>query len=249
MRIKVWNAFASNNSGSYTIVGSFDSPEIAATTAAELASVMKAHEQWLLDHEGKPATTPSPLALLAEKYGITGQEDAGQRDDWPQYSANNVPQAFAIERKVIIHHEYTVTLPRLFGYLFYILGGRVDQELNHAHNHILALFELWIPWDQRDKIDIKQAIAETVRELNAKDGPLSTEIVKDYFEPAWQADERFGYPNLTIGAAFSDLLAGFTAVEKIAEKNHMRTLVKVFEAYDNKDPFTFLRPSSPSIEV
>jgi hypothetical protein len=47
VKIKIWQAFASNNSGSYTIVGSFGTPEQAAEVAAALREMAERHTVWL----------------------------------------------------------------------------------------------------------------------------------------------------------------------------------------------------------
>ena len=54
MRIRIWNAYASNNSGSYTIVGRFESDESAAKLAAELLAVVKAQSAWAAANGGQP---------------------------------------------------------------------------------------------------------------------------------------------------------------------------------------------------
>jgi hypothetical protein len=66
MQIHIWNAFASNNSGSYTIVGAFPTEAAAAQVAAELLPIMAAQTQWFEDR----APAPSPLAQLVKKSGI-----------------------------------------------------------------------------------------------------------------------------------------------------------------------------------
>lgn len=60
MRIQVWQAFASNNSGSYTIAGRFEDAAIAHTVAAELGELIVAHSAWLRDHPWED-TDGSPL--------------------------------------------------------------------------------------------------------------------------------------------------------------------------------------------
>lgn len=248
MRIRIWNSFASNNSGSYTIVGSFDSPELASEIASELAELMRAHAQWLDSEQGpnkQKAPEGSPLAAFVSKHGLHETEDVGTGDDWPQYDGDNVPKAFAVDRKVIIHSGYTVTMPRVFGEYFYSRGGRVDHELNHAHHPIVGVFELWIPWQERKEIDVPAKVKSTIEALQAEGGPLVTGL-KEGHRPAWRAGDDFGEANLTIGAVFEDLLAGFTAVERVAKANGFRAEVKVFEAWGEGDPLAFLRQTDPA---
>lgn len=244
MRIKIWNAFASNNSGSYTIVGSFPTAELASDVASELAALMEAHELWLQSLGNNSDDGPSPLSMFADKHRLVRNEDIGTGDDWPQYSSNNLPQAFAINHQVIIHHDYTVTLPSSFGQYFYVRGGRVVHELNHAHHPIVAVFELYVPWQERHKVDVKAKVSSLLEALNAPDGPLIKLVKPTKYPPAWQQSKGgFGEADLTVGAIFDDLPTGFTAVDRIAKAHGMQTLVEVFESYGDADPVAFLRSS------
>ena len=59
---------------------------------------------------------PSPLERLA----IDEQLDwEGTDDEWPEYAGDNTPQVLALGEQVILHHDYTVSLPRVFGAFFY----------------------------------------------------------------------------------------------------------------------------------
>ncbi len=250
VRIRAWNAFASNNSGSYTIVGSFTSADVATEVAAELSALVRAHAAWLeVDgaKEGPAAEGESPLRVFAKKHELTPYEDDGYADDWPRYSNDNTPQTFAVDRNVVIHHDYTVTLPRLFGEYFYARGGRVSHELNHAHHPLVAVFEFWFPWQKRVEANAPARVTAVLRDLHADDGPL----VKDvpfWHLPAWQAKDSFGDPTLTVGAIFDDLLPGFTAVARIAAVHGFRLGMKVFETFDGADFLAFMRPSAPRLE-
>ncbi len=244
MRIHIWNAFASNNSGSYTIVGSFPSSETAADVAAELAALMQAHDLWLQSFENSTAfDEPSPLSKFADLHGLAGNENVGTSDDWPQHNSDNVPQVFAINHQVVIHHDYTVTLPVMFGHYFYARGGRVQHELDHAHHPIVGIFELYLPWQERKDVDVNAKVALIVDALTASEGPLMKEIVPGKYPPAWQIKDGFGEPHLTVGAIFADLLAGFKAVDEIAKAAGLKTMVKIFEApSDDVDPLAYMRP-------
>jgi hypothetical protein len=82
VRIRVWNAYASNNSGSYTIVGRFESDESAAQVAAELLGLAKAQSAWVAAN----GPQPSPLAAFATSNGLSTYEGMAGGDDWPTYS-------------------------------------------------------------------------------------------------------------------------------------------------------------------
>jgi ribosomal protein L7/L12 len=251
MKIHLWNAFASNNSGSYTIVGSFPSEELASAIATELSVLMREHTDWLDSRTGAVTAEEadnSPLANFLRLHGLRTSSDGVC--DWPQYGTDNTPQAFAIDSKVIIHHEYTVTLPREFGEYFYSKGGRVEQELNHSHNPIVAICEIWQPWQQRQNEEQAGVNgSQLIESLCQPDGAFVRHSRQGRYAPAWRAGDGLNSADLTIGAVFDDLPAGFAAVNKVAREMSYKTYVKVFEAFDEEaDPLAFLRPSSPPVK-
>ncbi|MFY0562606.1 hypothetical protein ACN28E_02085 [Archangium lansingense] len=248
MKIHVWNAFASNNSGSYTIVGRFEKEELAAQAAAELKEVLDAHGVWwekaysaMKEHE-----RPSPLDVFIQKHGLTGGENIGVWDDWPSFSGRKpAPDVWAIGHQVFVHHDFTISLPRTIGEFIYAREGRVETELDHAHHPIVSIFEFWK--GEHGQEETEKLLAALVDELNAEDGPLVTGIDWNVL-PAWKAGHGFGEPVLRMGAAFEDLPAGFTAVERIARGHNLYLAVKVFEAWPDADPLAFLRPSQPPLK-
>src|SRR5690606_37887446 len=141
MRIRMWNAFASNNSGSYSIVGSFPSAERAEQVAAELLPVIQAHSEWMNTRPrwDEPARedSPSPLEQWVVEQGL--QWSGPSSEEWPEYSDENVPSVIAAGSQVLIHEDYTVSMPKVFGEYFYRRGGRVDIELNHTHHPLIAV--------------------------------------------------------------------------------------------------------------
>jgi hypothetical protein len=148
MKVQIWNAFASNNSGSYTLVGSFRDAELAAEVAAELARVSAEHEAWIQEWSQKgwsKAPTPSPLEAFVLRHQLTRAEwaGAGVGSDWPAYGEDNTPVVWAMGHQVFVHHDYTLTLPGAYGEFFYKRGGRVEAELGHTHHPLVALFHLW----------------------------------------------------------------------------------------------------------
>jgi len=247
MRIRIWNAFASNNSGSYVIVGSFPSEVLAAEVAAELLEVARAHSAWLANYDPAPEP-PSPLAQYAARHGITYDDDE-LGEDWPQYSSSKHPDVWAIGHQVFVHSDYTITMPRAIGHLLYKRGGRVDTEVNHAHHPLVAVFEIYFPWRDRSQIDIPARVQDIVDTLCAADGALTTLRV-DGHAPAWRGvvpdkPAGFGDGELVIGAVFDDLCAGFTAVAAAVHAAGASLRVRVSEAYAEGDPLAFLRPCVP----
>jgi ribosomal protein L7/L12 len=247
MRIRIWNAFASNNSGSYVIVGSFPSEERAAEVAAELREVAQSHSAWLAVYDPAPVP-PSPLAQYAARHGVV-HDDAELGEDWPQHSASDHPDVWAIGHQVFVHSDYTITMPRALGHVMYARGGRVDTEVNHAHHPLVAVFDIYFPWEDRSEIDVPARVQDIVDTLCADDGALTTQRVIGY-PPAWRgavADQPagFGEGDLVVGAVFDDLCAGFTGVAAAVAAVGASLRVRVSEAHGEGDPLAFLRPCVP----
>ncbi|MFO0633222.1 MAG: hypothetical protein U0168_10255 [Nannocystaceae bacterium] len=150
MKIEIWRAFASNNSGSYTIVGSFPGDEAAAAAASELAAVIAEHQAWVQDEAAPP---PSPLRRWAEALGLRALPGDGRDDAWPHYGS--IPKVGAVGSQLLLYVDYTITMPRVFGEFFFLRGGRVDTELVHAHAPLVWLHELWWPWQGRTQASIE----------------------------------------------------------------------------------------------
>lgn len=248
MRIRIWNAFASNNSGSYVIVGNFRSEERASEVAAELLDVAKAHSAWRAEHGHEEAVAGAPLSPIdafARRHGIPLEDG---EEDWPQYSKAEHPAVWSIGHQVFVHVDYTVTMPRLLGHYMYVRGGRVVTELNHAHHPIVAVFEIGIPWQQRKGLDIAARVRDIVDRLCAEDGALTLRRAGTH-APAWRGvvagEPAFGEADLTVGAVFDDLAAGFAGVAAAAKAHGAYVYVTVSEAHGDGDPLAFLRPCVP----
>jgi hypothetical protein len=246
MRIRTWNAFASNNSGSYVIVGRFPSEALASDVAAELREVALAHSAWLDAHDDRESAG-SPLAAYATKLGLAYEPSY---DDWPQYSGGP-PSVWSIDHQIFVYSDYTVTMPRVIGHALYARGGRVETEIDHAHHPIVAMFEVYFPWQTRDQMDVPARVQELVDALCADDGVLVSHGVP-YQAPAWQGTTAecargFGEPDLIIGAVFDQLAAGFTAVATAVDSVGAKLRVRVMEALHDgdTDALATLRPCTP----
>src|SRR4051812_39066228 len=101
MRISLFSAFASNNSGSYTIVGSFQDEGAAEEVARLLREVSDAHTAWREEHDGDDdEDLVSPLDVFAREHGLRAQKP-GRDDEWPQYGPK--PSVVAIGYQVLVH--------------------------------------------------------------------------------------------------------------------------------------------------
>ncbi|MFA6208108.1 MAG: hypothetical protein WCT03_17500 [Candidatus Obscuribacterales bacterium] len=240
MKIKIWNAFASNNSGSYTIVGNFSTSQLARDVATELTKLVEAHHKWIEACEGT-----SPLSEFAKTNGLSSYTETKYHDDWPE-SFSTAPEVLAIDQQVFIHHPYVITLPALFGQYFYSRGGRVEIELNHSHNPLVASFSIYVHHEKKKTVDSTSTFASILRELIAPDGPLSTGLANE-LAPAWKI-ENSGFEKLTFGACFEDLVKSFAAIEKIIANYDVRSTVQLFEAPSEKaDPLLHLRQSGNTV--
>ncbi len=238
MKIKIWNAFASNNSGSYTIVGNFPTSELAQDVAKELAAVVAAHDAWIWSED---RNSKSPLEIFAKTNSLNSATADNSIDEWPEYGRNTTPQVLAIDHQVFIHNGYTVTLPAIFGQYFYARGGRVNIELNHSHHPIVAIFTFSVDYKIRHKIDLQEKFSQVVRELTADTGPLSVGL-REGHSPAWKIVGSNFDIHLVIGACFEELLDSFREIERIAAGHSLRSNVRLFEAFsDNQDPLSHLR--------
>lgn len=235
MRIRLWNSFASNNSGSYTIVGRFREAARAQAIAELLRPVLAEHSAWL---EQEAAAAEAPLHRFMREQGLHSDDDqdeqVGLSDDWPQYGPP--PEVVAIGEQVLVHCDYTVTMPRFLGELFYAQGGRVEVEVDHGHHATVVIFELYVPWDG-PRAEAPAELARALERLLA--GPIA-EFADSRVPPAW-ASSGFG-PMLQLGVVFQDLVEGVRAVQESLAAAPVRTRMRVFEALrESGDPLQFLR--------
>ena len=247
MRIRIWNAYASNNSGSYTIVGSLPSEDVAAEVAADLTAMVEAHTAWLNAERSGEDRSPSPLAAFCSKHGLTWSRGDGEGDDWPEHSDDNRPHVAVIGSQVVVHHEYTVSLPPVFGAYFYKRGGRVQNEENHAHHPIITIATLWWGWAKEQRAQGESELPRLLEELTAADGLLMQGALRKW--PAAWRDDKHG-PMLTLGVVFDDLIAGVQSLNEIARKHGAKLYLNLKESpSDEHDPLAHMRPSSPPSAV
>jgi len=244
MRIRVWNAYASNNSGSYTIVVALPSEEVARDVAAELATMIDAHTRWHDAWNGTGDTAASPLAAFCRTHGLSWSTHCGGADEWPDYAPDNDnrPRVAAVGRQVIVHHDYTVTLPATFGEYFYKRGGRVQHEENHAHHPLVVIAAFYWGWTAEAKARMAAEQPRLVAALTAADGPLAT-LADETWPPALrQARDTFHDWPITVGVIFGKLIEGVSALRVLAEAHGADLSVRLHEAPDEThDPLAFLR--------
>ena len=232
MKIRVWNAFASNNSGSYTIVGRFVSEEAARAVARELAPIMAAHTAWY-HAEGEKAKV-SPLEEYAKSVGLPWT-DADQW--WPEYSSDNTPRMAVAGQQLVLHHEYTVGLPRFFGHYFYSKGGVVESMLDHAHNSLIVTFEVW--WIH-GKVPLPQ-ILEHAQAAAAELADVLSRLSKEGVAPAVSFSAKAMEAPLRVAAVFDDLVIGFASVYEVLARHGAKVVARVLESEQIDDPLVSFR--------
>jgi hypothetical protein len=238
MRIRVFQAFASNNSGAYTIVGSFKSVQVAEEVAAVLEAICAEHHAWRDEH-GSDAESESPLDRFKREHGLTEDEPAPYDDDWPM---DRAPRVLAVGQQVLLHVTYTVTMPRLFGEFFYKRGGRVNEELDHSHEQLAAEINFYTPdlkWNDPQKATrlqaVKRDLGEALRTLACRKPRDKRPTVEPIFS---EADG--GGPQLSV--VFGDLVEGVEAVRNIAAKHQVQLSIRITECpHGVADPFAPLR--------
>ncbi|MGA9520123.1 MAG: hypothetical protein WBV82_01585 [Myxococcaceae bacterium] len=239
MHIQLWNAYASNNSGAYTIVGTFTSAETAAEIASTLAPVLEAQTKWADSDDGAEAPdAPSPLRKFAAAEGLPLEEGW---IDWPAYGDDNCPRVVAVGRQVLLHHSYTVSLPRFFGQWFYARGGRVERELDHTHHRLAVVFDVRWPHGSNEPGTVEERARIVVDRLTEPGGPLER-FARPEVAPAWTSSSDWMEPALRLGACFDDLVEGVAAVQKVLQRFGAEAHIQIFEAWsDKEDPLGFLR--------
>ncbi len=242
MRIRIFQAFASNNSGSYTIVGTFESPQAAEEVAALLRVVCAEHDVW---HEqyGDDQDGESPLDVFARDHGLSEQQP-GRSDSWPEHGA--APSLTAVGHQVLLHAPYTVTMPRLFGELFYKRGGRVDVEFDHAHDQLAIDLAFYVsdlanwndPERQRRFDAVERDLVPLLPVLTAR----AEHDTRPQVEPVFY-DSSWGGRHLA--AIFRDLVEAIAAVRVVAERHSVALRVRIQECpHGVVDPLAHLRAST-----
>lgn len=238
MRIRLFHAFASNNSGSYTIVGRFSDEASAAEVARVLQQASDVHDAW---HSTSPwdDAGPAPLDEFVREQGLR-EARHGRGDDWPCHG--DKPSVVALGHQVVVHAPYTITLPTVFGELFYARGGRVDVEIDHAHEPIAVEFS-WYPkgmsyGDPRIEPALEAFEALVRPELDA----LVARPEYDKRPPIAPAWHRGFWGQRHLSVVFADLVAGVKAVQTLADACGMNLTLRLTECpHEVEDPFALLR--------
>ena len=213
--LRLYNAFASNNSGSYTLLGAFRTVDEAEQIAVTL-------NQLTLDMADESRSN-NPVQDLLRAAGIDAPDDIAGYDDWPDSDYGGPPEAVAVGTQVWWHSSYTISMPSELGHWFYAMGGRVVTEIDHAHHPLLAHITLWhdLPWKERRDIDL----APTLEALWM--GPLS----RDSLQARARTTDFNAIELLCLDPSPADMRALHDAAASLG----LRTNMKLTEALTN-DP-------------
>ncbi len=251
MKVRVYQAFASNNSGSYVLMGSFREVATATSVKAELERVFAAHQAWrdaANDPDGRPPPQEtSPLHTWASAAGLASDPSDGADDDWPQYGPP--PVVVASGAQLLVYVAYTITFPRLLGELVYRRGGRVTIELDHSHEPIVLAHEIWMEssWEPAQQEEAARRIAAFRAAVEG--GALRSQARSiDDAEPRSAPVIRPGlWPGqiVLVHAPF-DVAEGLRAVDALVAEHGLRTRVSLFESpVHDPDPVRAYRQLDP----
>lgn len=245
MRLRAWNAFASNNSGSYTIVGRFPDEGTASAVAQELAALVAEHAAWFqaVGYGRWEAPERSPLERFAAAQGIDPGPGIGRNDDWPEHGSP--PEVLADGAQVVLHVDYTITMPPIFGELMYRRGGRVDVELDHSHGPLVWVHEVWWPWQGRDPAVVKAGRVTLLDELFAEGGLVQTQGIVGMPGSWTDNGEGFGHADLSLAMVWREPLAAIPKVRGLAKQLGANAHLRVMEAMNPRDPAGVFRPCWP----
>jgi hypothetical protein len=242
MRIRIYRAFASNNSGSYTLIGSFSSAGDAAEVAALLQQACDEHDAWL-EATPYPYDGAAPLDAFMQAQGLTAAPKApGRSDDWPEHGPK--PSVVAAGHQVLFHVPYTVTMPALFGELMYRRGGRVDVELNHTHHDLAVEIDYWpedMGWNDPGRAAALDAFEGRLRELLPE---LTGRGQHDNRPAVAPAFHRATFGGRGVAVIFADLVEGVQKVRALADETRTGLRLRVWECEPGPDPFAALRASA-----
>jgi hypothetical protein len=238
MRVRVWQAFASNNSGSYTLVGRFKREDEAREVAEALAALAQAQGAWIEGNDVSALASPgwdweaSPLAAFHRAHGLPWTPRSGYFDDWP---GDGAPTVIALGHQVIVHAPYTVTLIPTFAQFIVMRAGRVQTELDHSHAPLVCAIECWWKHDQPDKP--VEAVRAEVEASPAFVQARTIEWKPDQLKPfLWRPGDHWMEPPVLLAAVFEDLIAGVACVDAIVKRHGGQTILRVVEAENHHEP-------------
>jgi len=242
VRIRIYRAFSSNNSGSYTLVGRFRDDASAGEVAAVLAELCAAHSAWY-EASTSDGLEESPLLAFARTNGLVNLP-ADASDHWPEHGPP--PRIVHVGPQLLVLVPYTVTMPPAIGEYIYRRGGRVELELDHSHTPLAVEFFFWIRGAAYNDPTTPDRIAALRTLIDAELAALIARPPHDrrpVTPPAWYRGD-WGATHLAV--VFADVGAGILRIRELARAAGIDTHVRIFEILDrDPDPFAALRAERP----
>jgi hypothetical protein len=215
-----YRTFASNNSGSYTLLGRFELVELAASAAERLTRLFKEQGEWDELDEGVERPHPlSPFERFVQEEGLRCEQRL-EGEDWPEYSPN-IPVAESFGHSILVHSDYTLGMPRALGEYIYVRGGSVATVLGPGLGLIVVCASFWnaeVPWKERP------AVAKVVRTYLAADLP----------EAQLASGGESGI--LDVWFAGADPIPFARAADAFAKRHALRCSLNIERAATQKDP-------------
>lgn len=157
-----------------------------------------------------------------------------------EYSDENVPSVIAAGSQVLIHEDYTVSMPKAFGEYFYRRGGRVDIELNHTHHPLITVLRFWVPWNDPDRSEREYDLLAMRESIDAAGSPLRAPLAEG--TDLVIREVSFDMYWFEVAAVFSDLVAGVRAAQELAHVTNVSLGLSLSEAWSaSPDPLEHLR--------
>jgi MoaA/NifB/PqqE/SkfB family radical SAM enzyme/ribosomal protein L7/L12 len=258
----VYAAWASNNSGSYTLVGSFGDRDVARAAGERLATLFRDMHAFYTEREAEvrrliaagekrivlpEVETPAHRLVAAE--GLTPlPADFEDADSWPSDGGSAEGNVLVTGQQVIVHVGWTVTMPRALAELFFKAGARIDLELVHSHHPLVAVATLHLTAGGQSA-EAREARRAALASLRAE---LDTLLLAPR-PPRWVGDDEPRTPHawrasdyvLELGLVPQDPVPELAAVRTIAERHGAEMHVRFFEALsEGGDPLADMRVRS-----
>jgi ribosomal protein L7/L12 len=253
----VYAAWSSNNSGSYTLVGSFSDSDAARTTGERLETLFREMSAFYTDRDEQVRRllaagetrivlpeVESPAHRFFATEGLAAPPgDFVDESSWPSDGGSAEKNVLITGQQVIVHVGWTVTMPRALAELFFKAGARVDTEIDHAHHRLVVVARLYPQTygQTAEERETNRAALATVRaEVDALLGnQAAARFPGDEPTPHAWSDEG---DVLELGLVPRWPVPELAAIRDIAERRGKRMRVRFFEALSGGgDPLADMR--------
>lgn len=231
MRVRLFRAWASNNSGAYVLLGRFHHAAVAASVASTLNEALAAHDAWVLSRP--PSKGDSPFMAFAQAHGLPMQ------DGWVPWTHGM--RCEVLDTQVLLD-GYAAEMPSAFVAFVAKHRGHVESEIIHAHGAVIVRVNLWMKDGYRPERAADAAAARARFEAAIESDPELTEALAG--DPRWARSARRphviegdGYHSFELIVAPCDVAKASRAIRRCAQAEGLTTLFHAFEwPEDEGDP-------------